>query len=122
MDLEGDLSKEGEITMIQLNNGEKIYLIDYLTISNSSENLKLNIKEMLKYLMTNPKIIKVFHYCRQDSIALHYLTGTCINNIFDTSAVDSFINQLTLYKENKFTFEKNVILTKFNNLKTPGLN
>ena len=35
VDLEGDLSKEGEITMIQLNNGEKIYLIDYLTVSTS---------------------------------------------------------------------------------------
>ena len=77
---------------------------------------------MLKYLMTNHQILKVFHYCRQDSIALHYLTGTCINNIFDTSAVDTFINQLALYQQNNFTFEKNNILNKFNSLKTPGLN
>lgn len=98
IDLEGNLSKEGRVTMIQLNNTHKIYLIDYLTIE-KSENKELleKVNYLMKKLMTDENILKIFHYCKQDSVALHYIVGTCINNIFDTSAVDSLLSQLKVY-------------------------
>jgi len=37
--------------------------------------------------MENPKICKIFHDGRKDSLALHLFTNSCVNNMFDTSAV-----------------------------------
>lgn len=47
--------------------------------------------------MVNPKIVKIFHDCRHDSIGLHEMIETCIVNVFDTSACETLINQLNLY-------------------------
>lgn len=33
-------------------------------------------------------VVKVFHDCRQDSLALHELLETCLANVFDTSAME----------------------------------
>ena len=81
----------------------------------------MKVKELIGNLMLSDNIIKTFHYCKQDSVALHYILGTCINNVFDTSATDNLISQLKIYKENNYIFEKN-ILAKLNNVKSPGLN
>lgn len=72
--------------------------------------------------MNSEQIVKTFHYCRQDSVALHHILGTCVRNVFDTSAVDCFRNQLGVYKESDYIFQKNKIISKFNNLKISGLN
>jgi hypothetical protein len=37
--------------------------------------------------MTGPAV-KIFHDCRQDSLALHELLETCLLNVFDTSAME----------------------------------
>lgn len=77
-------------------------------------------KKIMRNIMCNPDILKIFHDCRHDSLALHEVMNTCIINIFDTSAVETFKGQLETYelkKDNPKSIPKIVA-----NVKTPGLN
>lgn len=44
--------------------------------------------------MADDNILKVFHDCRHDSLALHEFMCTCVKNVFDTSAVETYLGQL----------------------------
>jgi len=81
--------------MIQLNNGRNIFLIDILSMTKLNDNncMKL-VKKLLRNTMANSSILKIFHDCRQDSLALHRFMDTCVINVFDTSACETLIIQL----------------------------
>lgn len=55
-------------------------------MNNDFETFDL-IKRLLRNVFCNPKILKIFHDCRHDSLTLHEIMNTCIINVFDTSAV-----------------------------------
>jgi len=81
--------------MIQLNNGRNTFLIDIWDMNERGEfEAFWLIKKILRNVMVDPKIIKIFHDCRHDSIGLHEMIETCIVNAFDTSATETLINQL----------------------------
>lgn len=117
--------------MIQLNNGKNTFLIDIWDMNEKGDFETFWLaRKILRNVMVNPKILKIFHDCRHDSIGLHEMIETCIVNVFDTSACETLINQLDLYKRliakeknHKETLNdcKNVI-AQCNNVKTPGLN
>jgi hypothetical protein len=62
-----------------------------------NETLKL-----VRDLMENPKICKIFHDGRKDSLALHLYAHACPVNFFDTSAVHLLIKQLDKVVEQFF--------------------
>ena len=49
--------------------------------------------------MQNTQILKIFHDCRKDSLALHRFMKACPKNVFDTAACEAFKYQLLSYKE-----------------------
>lgn len=53
----------------------------------------------IKSIFEDPKICKVFHDSRSDSLALHLFANCCPQNIFDVSALFVFIDQLLSLKD-----------------------
>ena len=102
VDLEGRLRKNGYIEMIQINTGLNTFLIDiHRILLNADMDTFELCKKILRNAFCDPKILKIFHDCRHDSLVLHEIMNTCIINIFDTSAVETLIGQLNTYKEKK---------------------
>lgn len=56
-------------------------------------------KKLMRNIMADEEILKIFHDCRHDSLALHLFLETCIINVFDTSASETVIMQLQNYSE-----------------------
>jgi ribonuclease D len=95
VDLEGRLRKGGYIEMVQLNNGVNTFLLDIYRMHLNGDIDCINMsKKVLRHVLCNKKIKKVFHDCRHDSLALHEVMQTCIINIFDTSAIETVRGQL----------------------------
>jgi len=108
VDLEGQLDKDGIIELIQISCNDKIFIFEVYGVQKKAENLnsiesseyKSLAKELalvIKEVMENEKILKVFHDCRKDSLALHCLINSCVVNVIDVSAVHSFIQNLQRY-------------------------
>lgn len=75
--------------MVQISTHKNIFLIDLLGMMNNNDEESIQYtKKVLRNLMVGPAV-KIFHDCRQDSLALHELLDTCIVNVFDTSAVET---------------------------------
>lgn len=55
----------------------------------------------VRRVMLDDSIIKIFHDCRHDGLALHEFMNTCMRNVFDTSGIDILISQLDLYQKRK---------------------
>lgn len=117
--------------MIQLNNGRNTFLIDIWDMNEKADFETFWLaRKILRNVMVNPKIVKIFHDCRHDSIGLHEMIETCIVNVFDTSATETLINQLHLYdkldekeRQHKETLNDcKSVITHCTNVKTPGLN
>ena len=70
--------------------------------------------------MLDDSIIKIFHDCRHDGLALHEFMNTCMRNVFDTSGMDILITQLDLYQKRKNGDE--TFNNKLSSVKNPGLN
>lgn len=86
--------------MIQLNNGRNTFLIDIWDMNERGEfEAFWLVRKILRNVMVDPKIVKIFHDCRHDSIGLHEMIETCIVNVFDTSACETLINQLECYNK-----------------------
>jgi ribonuclease D len=81
--------------MIQLNNGINTFLIDIyrMDLNGDVETFELT-KKVLRNVMMDKGILKIFHDCRHDSLALHEFMNCCVNNIFDTSASETYRGQL----------------------------
>jgi len=152
VDLEGDLSKGGMIELIQIGTGGRIFIFDvYKTNRPETHEFYLKMIGYLKEVLEDPRICKVFHDCRKDSLALHLFANTCPVNIFDVSATHTLIEHLETYsnfkdlivplitivqdkdeeskleeqkpQKDSLTFEKGLeILTYLDDIKPPGLN
>ena len=68
------------LALIQLFDGETVYLIDPLPLTNPAEEL-----EPLWAILRDPATAKVFHSCKSDILLLDELYGVHVRNIVDTS-------------------------------------
>ena len=95
VDLEGNLRKGGFVELIQINNERNTFLFDifFMNQNKDTETIELS-KKLLRNVFVNSSIIKIFHDCRHDSLALHEFMQTCIINVFDTSASETVLMQL----------------------------
>ncbi len=71
------------LALLQINDGEEIYLIDPLIIEEPSHQCD--------FLFSN-SVIKVFHSCKEDIEAIYSWTGEIIQNLFDTQLAEAFLN------------------------------
>lgn len=86
--------------MIQISSNSNTFLIDLFWMSERKDNETIELtKKLLQNVFANKHIIKVLHDCRHDSLALHEFIQTCLVNVFDTSASQTFIIQSELYKK-----------------------
>ena len=69
--------------LLQVNEGEEIYLIDAILINNP--------KEHCSFLFSD-SVIKIFHSCKEDLEAVFSWTDKKIVNIFDTQIANAFLN------------------------------
>ena len=71
------------LALLQVNEGEEIYLIDTILITDP--------KEHCSFLFSD-SVIKIFHSCKEDLEAVFSWTGKKIVNIFDTQIANAFLN------------------------------
>ena len=58
--------------MIQINNGTHVFLIDIYRMDLNGDVECFNlVKKIVRNIMVDNKILKIFHDCRHDSLALH---------------------------------------------------
>jgi hypothetical protein len=132
VDLEGQLEKDGMVELVQISANEKIFIFDVLGVNKQAQNgeniesadckaLAKNLALVIKEVMENENILKVFHDCRRDSLALHVLLNSCVRNVIDVSAVHTFIQNLQKYL--RFADVLHLAdLTKIDNKKKPKEN
>ena len=89
VDIEGDLGRNGHLSIIQLyGGGDEVYIFDLLIVP------ELMKKCGLDNLLTSPVYLKLFHDCRKDTEALYYQFDVKVCNVFDTQAAYSVIHNL----------------------------
>ena len=71
-----------KLSLIQVNDGEEIYLIDCLQIDYREENCNF---------LFSKDVIKIFHSCKEDLEAVFSWTGQNLVNIFDTQLANAFL-------------------------------
>ena len=71
-----------KLSLIQVNDGEEIYLIDCLQIE--------YIEDICDFLFSN-KVIKILHSCKEDYEAINSWTGRNLVNVFDTQLANAFL-------------------------------
>ena len=71
-----------KLSLIQVNDGEEIYLIDCLQIDYKEENCNF---------LFSKDVIKIFHSCKEDLEAVFSWTGKNLVNIFDTQLANAFL-------------------------------
>ncbi len=69
--------------LLQVNEGEEIYLIDTILINDP--------KEHCSFLFSD-SVVKIFHSCKEDLEAVFSWTGNKIVNIFDTQIANAFLD------------------------------
>ena len=70
------------LALLQVNDGEEIYLIDTILIDNPEDNCNF---------LYSDEVIKVFHSCKEDLEAIHSWTGHKMVNLFDTQLANAFL-------------------------------
>jgi len=71
-----------KLSLIQVNDGEEIYLIDCLQIDYKEDNCNF---------LFSKDVIKIFHSCKEDLEAVFSWTGQNLVNIFDTQLANAFL-------------------------------
>jgi len=71
-----------KLSLIQVNDGEEIYLIDCLQIDYKEENCNF---------LFSKDVIKIFHSCKEDLEAVFSWAGQNLVNIFDTQLANAFL-------------------------------
>ncbi len=71
-----------KLALLQINDGEEIYLIDILKIDDNS---------IINKMILSESIIKVLHSCKEDIEAIYSWTGSVLKNIFDTQLAEAFL-------------------------------
>jgi len=72
------------LALVQIYDGEAIYLIDSLATS---------CPELLKQIFENPNIIKILHSSKEDLEVLYTAWGCQLKGLFDTQVASSFLNK-----------------------------
>ena len=70
------------LALLQINDGEEIYLIDTTTIN--------NLKDECSFLHSD-SVVKIFHSCKEDIEAIYSWTGNLLVNIFDTQIAEALL-------------------------------
>lgn len=70
------------LALLQINDGEEIYLIDTIAIKDPSDHAS--------FLFSN-SVVKIFHSCKEDLEAIFSWTKKEMQNIFDTQLANSFL-------------------------------
>ncbi len=71
------------LALLQVNDGEEIYLIDAVSIRDPEDNCD--------FLFSN-SVTKIFHSCKEDLEAIYSWTGHVMRNLFDTQLANAFLN------------------------------
>jgi len=71
------------LALLQVNDGDEIYLIDTVSIGNPEGNYD--------FLITN-SVTKIFHSCKEDLEAIYSWTGNVMKNLFDTQLANAFLD------------------------------
>jgi len=71
------------LALLQINDGEEIYLIDPVLIENPHNFCTFLFSE---------SVIKIFHSCKEDIEAIYSWTGEIMTGLFDTQLADAFLN------------------------------
>ncbi len=71
-----------KLALLQINDGEEIYLIDSVLIEDPEENCSF---------LDSSSVIKIFHSCKEDLEAVYSWTGKKMKNIFDTQLANSLL-------------------------------
>ncbi len=71
------------LALLQVNDGEEIYLIDAVLINNPKNECNFLFSDSVK---------KIFHSCKEDLEAIHSWTGRVMVNIFDTQLANALLN------------------------------
>ena len=71
------------LALLQINDGEEIYLIDTISIDKP--------KNQVSFLFSE-EVTKIFHSCKEDVEAIYSWTNQQMLNIFDTQLANSFLN------------------------------
>ncbi len=70
------------LALLQINDGEEIYLIDTTSIN--------NLKDECSFLHSD-SVVKIFHSCKEDIEAIYSWTGNLLVNIFDTQIAEALL-------------------------------
>ena len=71
------------LALLQINDGEEIYLVDTVLIEDPQEHASFLFSE---------SVTKIFHSCKEDIEAIYAWTGQIMVNLFDTQLADAFLN------------------------------
>ena len=71
------------LALLQVNDGEEIYLIDTVSITDPKDNCDFLISHSVK---------KIFHSCKEDLEAIYSWTGNVMENLFDTQLANAFLD------------------------------
>lgn len=71
-----------KLALLQINDGDEIYLIDALKIGNPKESC---------FFLESNSVVKIFHSCKEDLEAVYAWTGRKMKAIFDTQLANSFL-------------------------------
>ncbi len=71
------------LALLQVNDGEDIYIIDAISIKDPEENCD--------FLFSN-SVKKILHSCKEDLEAIHSWTGNVMRNLFDTQLANAFLD------------------------------
>ena len=70
------------LALLQVNDGDEIYLIDTILIDNPKDNCDFLISNSVK---------KIFHSCKEDLEAIYSWTGKIMENLFDTQLANALL-------------------------------
>lgn len=71
-----------KLALLQVNDGDEIYLIDSIAISDPKDDVSFLFSE---------SVIKIFHSCKEDLEAIYAWTNQKMINIFDTQVANAFL-------------------------------
>ncbi len=71
-----------KLALLQVNDGEEIYLIDAISIDNPEDSCNF---------LYSDSVIKILHSCKEDLEAIYSWTGYKMVNLFDTQLANAFL-------------------------------
>lgn len=93
-----------KLALLQINDGEEIYLIDILRINDFS---------ILDDLITSKSNLKIFHSCKEDLEAIYSWSGQILQSIYDTQLAEAFLgNEFSISYQSLVSKELGVELVK----------